>query len=419
MRIALTREHSQTQRLPDAFRRDAESFFGIDLANVHVRIDPVARRFGARAFAFGDEVVFHPGQYNPETDSGRELLIHELTHVAQQRRGANASRPFTVDDACLEAQANEAARRFLRGEPAPAIHARRPGIQRQTWGAVGTAWINTPPHEYTKAKADQASWEDAKDVRESAKTTEYRGVFGLLNPTYDGKKQLSQVLAARGAGWVPLPDTFTLAKYHSTASENEIYDTRANAWNRVIAIVTALGAIGFTGNNPSFVYYVTPAAGRQVPDILAQNLIADATRVIGQNQIIFVRYKAGNTPGAAGQGIYYDFGATTIGANKLLIAEHTQDEEAYLWTYRASKNAGYALAEEARQNKVRHFHIVGYPQANNSYLPIATGDTAFNREVRQQGNLVSRIRESELLTEREGYVDLAGMPGHHIYYLAR
>jgi len=415
--LASTRKsHRGIQELPAAFRREAESFFGIDLTGVRVYVDPVAGRLGARAFAMGDTVVFHPGQYAPDSDEGRGLLIHELTHVVQQRLGANESAQPTQDDASLESQANEAAWKFMRGEPAPVIHARNRGsIQRQVWGAVGVAWINTPPSEYAKAKAEQNKWDEVMDVRTSAKSTEYRGVFGLLNPTYDGKKQLSQVLAARGAGWVPLPDSLEVAKYHSTASENEIYDTRTNAWARVIRIVTGLGGIGFTGNNPNYVYYITRAAGKQIPDILAQNLIADAGRVMGQHQIIFVRYKAGNTPGDAGLGVYYDFGGTTIGANKVLIVEHTQDEDAYLSTYRASKNAEFALGEEQPRPKVAHFHIVGYPQANNSYIPIATGGQAFDRVV--QG--ASRIRESELLTEREGYVELAGMPSHHIYYLAR
>jgi hypothetical protein len=114
-------------------------------------------------------------------------------------------------------------------------------------------------------------------------------------------------------------------------------------------------------------------------------------------------------------GVYYDFGGTVIGANKLLIVEHTQDQDAYLSTYRSSKNTEFALGEEQKHAKVAHFHIVGYPQASNEYIPIATGNGAFDRTVVG----ASRIRESELLTDREGYVELNGMPSHHIYYLAR
>jgi hypothetical protein len=39
----------------------------------------------ARAFTVGRNVVFGAGHYAPETDGGRQLLAHELTHVIQQQ----------------------------------------------------------------------------------------------------------------------------------------------------------------------------------------------------------------------------------------------------------------------------------------------------------------------------------------------
>jgi hypothetical protein len=422
--------------LARAFRREAEAFFGVDFAPVRIYIDPLAGSLCARAFASGDLVVCHPGQYNPDTEAGRSLLIHELAHVVQQRQGfcgVAGVGPFMLDDPRLEAEADAAAVRFLRGEPAPAGRRTRcesvgdaTVIQCQKWGAVGHAWIRMPPpnlqpaNEYVQRLAEQDSWEEVKDARVSPKLTEYRGAFGLLNPTYDGKGKLSQVLADRNANppWERIPDSFPVAKYNSTASENEVYDTRANAWNRVVALVTALGAIGFTGNNPQYVYYITQAAGKQIHATMKQPVINDAGRVFGQTNIVWVRYKPGNTPDAGGQGIYYDFGPTAIGANKVLIVEHNQDQDALLSTSTATKNSSYDLGAENARVKVKHFHIVGYPQASNEYIPIDTRVGAFDDAVNNLGMLVSRIRESELLTAREGYVDLAGMPGHHIYYLA-
>jgi hypothetical protein len=414
--------------LARAFRREAESFFGVDFASVRIHIDPMARSLGARAFASGDAVVCHPGQYDPSTDAGRSLLIHELTHVVQQRRGVcgpAGDGPVILEDPRLEAEADAAAARFLRGEPTPAGWWTRRGsvgdatvIQRQKWGAVGTAWIMVPPDAYVQRLAEEANWAEVKGETGSAKSTEYKGIFGLLNPTYDGKKKLSQVLANKSAGWVTPPDSFPVAKYNSTASENEVYDTRANAWNRVVALVTQLGVIGFTGNNPQWIYYIAGAAGKQVSATMSQHLVADALRVNGQTNIVWVRYKQGNTPDAGGQGIYYDFGPTAIGANKLLIVEHTQDQDALLWTYTSTKNTSYNLGPETARTKVKHFHIVGYPQASAEYIAIDTRVGAFDQIVNAGGIVASRIRETELLTAREGYVDLANMPGHHIYYLA-
>ncbi len=68
-----------------------ESRFDYDFSRVRVHTDAKAaeavRAVNARAFTVGRDVVFGAGQYVPETDSGRHLLAHELTHIVQQNRG--------------------------------------------------------------------------------------------------------------------------------------------------------------------------------------------------------------------------------------------------------------------------------------------------------------------------------------------
>ncbi|MBP6750853.1 MAG: DUF4157 domain-containing protein, partial [Xanthomonadaceae bacterium] len=44
-----------------------------------------ARAMGARAFTIGEHIVFGAGHYAPQSESGRALLAHELTHVLQHR----------------------------------------------------------------------------------------------------------------------------------------------------------------------------------------------------------------------------------------------------------------------------------------------------------------------------------------------
>lgn len=73
--------------LPDAVREKMEHSFGADFSDVRVHPSSPAVPIGARAFAHGDDVHFAPGQYSPESQSGQELLGHELTHVVQQRSG--------------------------------------------------------------------------------------------------------------------------------------------------------------------------------------------------------------------------------------------------------------------------------------------------------------------------------------------
>jgi len=68
-------------------RRDFERFFRADLSHVKVHAYPEAgrasRELRARAFAVGSNIAFAPGEYAPETESGRKLLVHELTHVVR------------------------------------------------------------------------------------------------------------------------------------------------------------------------------------------------------------------------------------------------------------------------------------------------------------------------------------------------
>lgn len=66
-----------------------ETRFGYDFSNVRIHADEQAgvsaQRLGAHAYTHGNDIVFGPNQFSPETPEGRSLLAHELTHVVQQR----------------------------------------------------------------------------------------------------------------------------------------------------------------------------------------------------------------------------------------------------------------------------------------------------------------------------------------------
>jgi hypothetical protein len=65
-----------------------EPRFGRDFSLVRVHTDDKAiesaRAANALAYTVGRDLVFRPGQYQPETPAGKRLLAHELTHVIQQ-----------------------------------------------------------------------------------------------------------------------------------------------------------------------------------------------------------------------------------------------------------------------------------------------------------------------------------------------
>jgi hypothetical protein len=69
-----------------------ESRLGHDFRSVRVHTDAhaaeSARALRARAYTTGADIAFGAGEYAPETQKGRQLLAHELTHVVQQTRMA-------------------------------------------------------------------------------------------------------------------------------------------------------------------------------------------------------------------------------------------------------------------------------------------------------------------------------------------
>ena len=71
-------------------REFMESRFGHDFSKVRIHADEKAARsaqsVNALAYTVGNDIIFE-GQHLPESESGRKLLAHELTHVVQQRNG--------------------------------------------------------------------------------------------------------------------------------------------------------------------------------------------------------------------------------------------------------------------------------------------------------------------------------------------
>ncbi len=74
--------------LPEEARDFFGPRFGEDFSGVRVHTGNVAaaaaRSVQARAFTVGQDMVFGPGEYAPDTPAGNRLLAHELTHVVQQ-----------------------------------------------------------------------------------------------------------------------------------------------------------------------------------------------------------------------------------------------------------------------------------------------------------------------------------------------
>lgn len=80
---------SSGQKLPDSSRQFFESRFGYDFSDVKIHTDPLAAKsaqsINALAYTTGNDIVFNSGQYAPDSEDGKRLMAHELTHVVQQQ----------------------------------------------------------------------------------------------------------------------------------------------------------------------------------------------------------------------------------------------------------------------------------------------------------------------------------------------
>jgi hypothetical protein len=77
--------------LPVKTQNEMQSSFGRNFGDVNIHTDSASAEMndelGAQAFTHGKDIYFNSGKFNPETNNGKHLLAHELTHVVQQDGG--------------------------------------------------------------------------------------------------------------------------------------------------------------------------------------------------------------------------------------------------------------------------------------------------------------------------------------------
>lgn len=81
----------QGAQLPEQVRTEMESQFNHDFSSVSIHTggtaDALCKQLSARAFTVGSDIFFASGEYAPDSQEGKRLLAHELTHVVQQGSG--------------------------------------------------------------------------------------------------------------------------------------------------------------------------------------------------------------------------------------------------------------------------------------------------------------------------------------------
>ncbi|MEO7733868.1 MAG: DUF4157 domain-containing protein, partial [Kofleriaceae bacterium] len=132
-----------------AERAPFERAFGTDFGGVRVHdggaADASARSIDAKAFTTGSDIVFGAGQLSPDTQDGKRLLAHELTHVVQQQGRTGVLSAFgvprvsTPDDAA-EHEADRASADFMAGRPIAPPSASPTGVARAPRASAPTDW---------------------------------------------------------------------------------------------------------------------------------------------------------------------------------------------------------------------------------------------------------------------------------------
>ena len=157
---------SPGQPLDPATRAFMEPRFGHDFSRVRVHNDAraaeSARMLNATAFTVGSDVVFGASRYQPNSQMGRSLLAHELTHTIQQGGSCLAAAPLTIGEphSKSEREAEQAAqgietwsqhpshdRQLLGDELAHTARESGPAIpvQRSVLSAIGDFFTKTIP----------------------------------------------------------------------------------------------------------------------------------------------------------------------------------------------------------------------------------------------------------------------------------
>src|SRR5437763_3691 len=109
------------QPLDSSSRAFMEPRFGRDFSHVRVHTDSraaeSAHAVNALAYTVGSNVVFGAGQYAPQSSKGKQLLVHEMTHVVQQGcGGAGCVSKMAPPDGSAEKEADQMAAAIV-GQP--------------------------------------------------------------------------------------------------------------------------------------------------------------------------------------------------------------------------------------------------------------------------------------------------------------
>lgn len=154
---------SKNNALPPQLQQNLESSMQQDFSGVEIHKDSErARELNALAFAEGEAIHFAPGQFDPGSTEGKNLIGHEFAHVAQQRDGSvqptNVMHDGTAlnDDKSLEHDADKRGENAAAGNSISMYHSSPMGIRN----SVGAAQAKGNVAQLAKQTSHYGEWFD-------------------------------------------------------------------------------------------------------------------------------------------------------------------------------------------------------------------------------------------------------------------
>lgn len=139
----------KAQALDATVRAKLEKSLGQKFGDVKIIAnDPKVAQKGAKAYTQNKTIHFAPGEYDPKSEAGQELIGHELAHVVQQNKGAakkgKAQKKGPGEKGALEKEASAAGKKAAKGEKASVKGAAGKGPQNEDDEQARTTQYSIP-----------------------------------------------------------------------------------------------------------------------------------------------------------------------------------------------------------------------------------------------------------------------------------
>ncbi len=222
-------DSSSSDKMPPLVQRKMEASFSEDFSNVNIHKNSAqSTDMDAHAFTQGNDIHFAPGQYNPESQQGQELLGHELTHIVQQWSGV--VKPTTQmkgvgvnDDATLENEADVMGKKAAEGKPAE-VEGAGSGIQKETAEGNLSEWRKNGKLKGKVPVRDENSVPDA-NVSEDEST--YQALLAEAEKLQTQQRDRADKMIVNGE---VTSFNYWFAKVYSLVSKHEIEYVKAGAY---------------------------------------------------------------------------------------------------------------------------------------------------------------------------------------------